>query len=64
MLSTLGNLREKLWMGKKAHQVEENKVLLPLHQAASFFSFLLDLPQQSMHVQAIWMDGKLRIVGI
>jgi hypothetical protein len=51
-------------MGKKAHQVEENKVLLPLHQAASFFSFLLDLPQQSMHVQAIWMDGKLRIVGI
>uniref|UniRef100_A0A0E0IR97 Uncharacterized protein n=1 Tax=Oryza nivara TaxID=4536 RepID=A0A0E0IR97_ORYNI len=47
------------WMEKKLTKWRKNRVVLLLQPAASSTYFLPDLPHEPMHVQDIWMDGRL-----
>jgi hypothetical protein len=58
-LNTMALTRGTQWMGRKLTKWRKNMVVLLLQPAASSTYFLPDLPHESMHVQDIWMDGRL-----
>ena len=58
-LNIMAHTRGTPWIGRKLTKWRKNRVVLLLKPAASSTYFLPDLPHEPMHVEDIWMDGRL-----